>query len=505
MVCRLDRVVVMGDGKGYLIPDNAQPDNLRCVRVYIPDDQLYLAVLIGSLSYLGTWAAWERDSLKRGSLAAQAWKDANERTFDEMHLSCGCDEPECEICEMTEEELRSLISQELKKMSIVINNNTGCGCGCDQTTIIDNDGDAPIQIRPDDSGVNPPYSQEPVVTTDSNRCRAANYLADRAAFMMRSIGQFGDGANTVAAIVALLGTIITWLSPIPGDEIIATSALVVIAYQIVNALRSAEDFGFQRFEDLADDIENNMQELVCLLVDYGDASALGNSLQAWINDKIDDIASETGMSFATSSAMKAVVNGLLGSGAINKFVDSIGTVVPASFVPRYDCGCVFDIPQPADERIVVVPANNMTVESGQPPSIVSIQGNRLAAYGDGSQLSYSAEIGVDEAEYVPLGGQFVGMVYYIRQQSSDDDARYDHEIRNVVDNVNIFSMTTGFTYGVRELAHTDQYILDYFAEFDSERTGADIDDAFIMYTQDSMNQPNSAGFAVDVYYVYIVP
>lgn len=74
----------MGDGKGYLIPENATPDDMDCILVFYPNDPLYLRALVGSLAYLGTWTAWERSPDHRGLLAAKAWKDANDCTFDSM-------------------------------------------------------------------------------------------------------------------------------------------------------------------------------------------------------------------------------------------------------------------------------------------------------------------------------------------------------------------------------------------------------------------------------------
>lgn len=72
------------DGTGYLIPENPTPNELNCLLVFYPDDPMYLQALLGSLTYLGTWTAWERDAAKRGRLAAAAWKDANDCTFDAM-------------------------------------------------------------------------------------------------------------------------------------------------------------------------------------------------------------------------------------------------------------------------------------------------------------------------------------------------------------------------------------------------------------------------------------
>lgn len=69
---------------GYIIPDNASPGDMDCILVFYPNDPTYLAALLGSITYLATWTAWERDPDKRGRIAAAAWKDANECTLDSM-------------------------------------------------------------------------------------------------------------------------------------------------------------------------------------------------------------------------------------------------------------------------------------------------------------------------------------------------------------------------------------------------------------------------------------
>ncbi len=170
------------DGNGYLIPDIPQPDNLRCVRVYVPDDPLYMAVLLGSITYLGTWTAWERDAEKRGSLAAIAWKDANDKTLDELSMGCDgdcpdCPEcPDCELCDMTKDELKEIIEE---IMTITINNNVCCGgcgsnCGCDARSGVDltpPEAPPPLPTDWEGSGDIPGIFQD-----DAQKCNMANYL-----------------------------------------------------------------------------------------------------------------------------------------------------------------------------------------------------------------------------------------------------------------------------------------------------------------------------------------
>jgi hypothetical protein len=79
----------MSKGKGYLLPaGEAYTDELDCVIVYYPAKDEYRRALRGSLDYLGTWVAWERDSAKRGKDAARAWKAANELTRECFDMAC---------------------------------------------------------------------------------------------------------------------------------------------------------------------------------------------------------------------------------------------------------------------------------------------------------------------------------------------------------------------------------------------------------------------------------
>ena len=68
--------------KWYLLPDDPQPEGTGCMLVFYPDDEMYRRALLGSLHFLGTWVAWEKDGTNRAALAAMAWKDANDRTCE---------------------------------------------------------------------------------------------------------------------------------------------------------------------------------------------------------------------------------------------------------------------------------------------------------------------------------------------------------------------------------------------------------------------------------------
>ena len=79
----------MAGHPGYLLPDgDAYTDELACCLVFYPDKPEYRRALLGSLVYLSTWLAWERDEEKRGKDAARAWKDAVDETLECWNMTC---------------------------------------------------------------------------------------------------------------------------------------------------------------------------------------------------------------------------------------------------------------------------------------------------------------------------------------------------------------------------------------------------------------------------------
>lgn len=74
---------------GYRLPDgDLENYDLDCLLVFYPDREEYRRALLGSLSYLATWLAWERDAEKRGRLAAAAWLDALNCTLECLEMAC---------------------------------------------------------------------------------------------------------------------------------------------------------------------------------------------------------------------------------------------------------------------------------------------------------------------------------------------------------------------------------------------------------------------------------
>lgn len=79
----------------YLLPEgDVSEDQLACMRVWYPDRPEYRRALLGSLGFLATWVAWERDKDKRARIAASSWRVALLKTLQDLAdgKSCDCEE-----------------------------------------------------------------------------------------------------------------------------------------------------------------------------------------------------------------------------------------------------------------------------------------------------------------------------------------------------------------------------------------------------------------------------
>ncbi len=354
---------------GYLIPDNPSPADNRCVRVYVPNDPLYMAALLGTLTYLGQWTAWKKDAEKRGKLAANAWKESNDLTLDGLSLPCG-DNP------ITEEEMGDILDKleeinsrltEIEKMNVTVTQtvNGGCGEGSTTTTTSSTGGitttsgggivttpDGGIVIKPDDTGsVPPPYNTDTVDTADTVRCRAANYFVYRIVYMLRGLANMGNGGVAVVTLVMVIAGVVTWLSPMVGDEVITTAAFFAWAKKAI-VLISKTGFAASSFNHLADSLESAFEEFVCTLYSYETSAGLGDEIDAFINAHINELADGLGLEPETVTLWKSFINSVIGPEMVNWFVDHVSTIVPAEFTPQYDCRCGTADGSAPDENVV---------------------------------------------------------------------------------------------------------------------------------------------------------
>jgi len=79
----------MTKGRGYLVPEPIDPGDTVCVRVYVPNDQLYMAAFLRAYEFFGQWVAWERDVTGKAAAAAAVWRQAIDKTLAELDCSGG--------------------------------------------------------------------------------------------------------------------------------------------------------------------------------------------------------------------------------------------------------------------------------------------------------------------------------------------------------------------------------------------------------------------------------
>lgn len=64
----------------YPVPENPFPENRICVRVFLPDDPIYLADWWNSWAILGKWVAWPRDAQHTAKDIAAFWQECIDLT-----------------------------------------------------------------------------------------------------------------------------------------------------------------------------------------------------------------------------------------------------------------------------------------------------------------------------------------------------------------------------------------------------------------------------------------
>lgn len=239
----------MTKGKGYLLPSgDATEDDLECCLVFYPARDEYRRALMGSLDYLATWIAWERDSAKRGKDAAASWKLANIQTWE-----C-CSMGFCDDLSTTLQELLAAI-QALE-----------C-CGEQDITdgkqytdeIVDGVGDVPQNII--DAG----YATDAAdwAGFDDYKCMISHLAVDHVESFFRQIGPHISDTGIVIGGVGVLGALVGAILTVAGLPI---SAGIIIALGAAAAIWTwITSEGRQAVDDLADEIATNHDALACAI------------------------------------------------------------------------------------------------------------------------------------------------------------------------------------------------------------------------------------------------
>jgi hypothetical protein len=252
----------------YILPENVQPETLLCLKVYIPNDQLYLEAFSGAFNDFGRWTQWERDGTNRASLAATIWKDAIDFTYANAWLDCG-DNMDC--CDELIDRLTSieLAIEGLNNMNV--NVNCGCGCGCGSGGIPQSD--LPNQVS--NLPIPPtPSNEAPTTPIDSWKCDAANQVwSDWYALFTNFQASVLAGDATIAALIAIAGA----LAVITGG----LSVLLAILAGVAGA-SAATVLGWVR-----DWLEEHKPGLICAMITASTPAQASSNVIAYIAANAD--------------------------------------------------------------------------------------------------------------------------------------------------------------------------------------------------------------------------
>lgn len=287
---------------GYRLPDgDLSADEIACMILFYPDRDEYRRALWGSLDYLGTWLAWERDAEKRGRQAADIWKNANDLTQECFAMN-------------TCETIISLLTQ--------IEKNSRVCCG--ETTYVSYTENTIVTttIVPG-TGSAPSYYGETAVTDWDDWaqyvCYHAHKYVDDLIDTAEKLHLAVSAGGYVLDFIAHLFSLVQWRMV---EDIIPVNFSVIQA--IFNAL--GEGLIENEFAQLALDFETYREDIVCALM-------LGDSLGDVIESIVPSYLWTVYYSWLDYETTTAVI--------YEGGIDGVGYLTPTQ---RSDCLCE---PEPA--------------------------------------------------------------------------------------------------------------------------------------------------------------
>lgn len=344
--------------KGYLLPNNPTPLGLRCIKLWIPDDQRYLEAFAGQYHELGTWLAWEKDGTNRGSHAAQTWKNAIDYTYENGWIdACGEENEQMDCCEELTRRIEYL-EQLFGTNGECEMSNCCCNGGSNNTvnvTVITPPSELPYDPTPSDT---PPT----LPPANSYKCGMAHYIA----YVIRSIlintfSWSGDYGGWSAQLESFFGWLAGWL---PGAGLIYSVYVSVIGWLA----------GIVNTEPIVSAYNEAESTIVCAMYSAETAS------EAWDNVKTVIDGALPGMTVARL-VVKAIAS-LMPYDAL--FAASTIATLPASFRAR-TCTCD-EIPEELPGGYVVLPVLDADTSASDAPTHENVGGNTWRIAGNNNNV-----------------------------------------------------------------------------------------------------------------------
>lgn len=252
---------------GYLLPSgDAFEEDLQCMMLFYPDRAEYRQALFGSLDYLATWIAWERDDEKRGIDAGRSWALAVALTRECMEMN-------------TCETILALLTE--------IRDNTGVHCcdvvdisGGDRYTDEVEDGVGNVPQNVIDAG----YAEDAADWDgfDDYKCMISHLMVQNLQSSTAIILSRMDGTEaaliTVTALAAIALAIATAGGAILVYGIMLSVAGVAGLYAAVTLL------GAVGLSSLVDNLEDHYDDLVCAIYNADGSLDAVDALKAAIDE-----------------------------------------------------------------------------------------------------------------------------------------------------------------------------------------------------------------------------
>lgn len=248
--------------KGYVLPGNVAPEGMICLKVYIPDDPLYLAAFSGAYERLGTWQVWEKDGTTRASQAAQHWKDVIDFTRQNGWIG-GCNEMTPECCDA--------LIEAINRLSTTINISNQYCCSTENTWKLPEGWEENHPVTDD------PQTGEPPSLPSGDLCDAAYQTHYDTRYLIANFAELTLQESPYEGLLAIIATLATAAFPSSGTLF----ALL--------AQWSSSAYGFITGDSL-EFWDSLQQEYVCQFIMAESGIAFEQWLQEYIAENAPNLA-----------------------------------------------------------------------------------------------------------------------------------------------------------------------------------------------------------------------
>lgn len=293
---------------GYLLPPgDAYESDLQCMILFYPDRKEYRQALFGSLDYLATWLAWEKEPDKKGKDAARSWRAAVLATRECIEMGT-CD---------TILELLTLIEA----------NTRACWCPGDEDIT---DGDQFTDVVVDEVGDVPQNIIDAGYAEDAEdwegfadyKCMISHLMITNMEWQLREILPHLDSTGIVIGGVATIAAVLGVIFASGGLALVlGMIASVAASATIVTYLADLTDSGL---ETLADGVSENHDELACAIFNADGSAGAVIDLKTKIDILFNPLDGAVLKNLNLDAQLKALYSGRYDQQDIAQLLDDNG-------------------------------------------------------------------------------------------------------------------------------------------------------------------------------------